>query len=204
MHQDVAVTAIHDPLTNQLQSLTVTLAPHPNTESSMRSQLSLRSWLYLALLLIPIGPSLASGQGIKRPTIPLRKTVDEIRLFREAYADSFNKKDTATVGQMYSPDAIMIREDGSLLVGQDAIRGAMAAEAPNWPQLTITSDSMRAVGSTAWDIGTTRASSGGGERVSHYLVVLRRGLKYWKINSLALVPESSDSAPPVRVKPSGQ
>jgi uncharacterized protein (TIGR02246 family) len=204
MHQDAAFTAIHDPFTNRLPSLAVTLAPHPNTESSMRSQFSLRSWLYLALLLVSIGPTLASGQGIKRPTIPLRKTVDEIRLFREAYADAFNKKDTATVGEMYSPDAIMIREDGSVLAGQDAIREAMAAEAPNWPQLTITSDSMRAVGSTAWDIGTTRAGSGGGERVSHYLVVLRRGLKYWKINSLALVPESSDSAPPVRAKPSGQ
>ena len=150
----------------------------------MRSPFYLRSWLYLALLL-SVGPSVAGGQGIKRPTIPLKKTVDELRQFREAYADAFNKKDSATVAEMYSPDAIMIRDDGSVLVGKDAIRKAISDEAPNWPQMTITSDTMRAVGSTAWDIGTTRSQgSGGGERVSHYLVVLRRGLKYWKINSL--------------------
>jgi uncharacterized protein (TIGR02246 family) len=170
----------------------------------MRSPFSLRSWLYLALLLISFGPSLASGQGIKRPTLPLRKTADELRLFREAYADAFNKKDTATVADMYSSDAIMIRDNGSVLIGKDAIRKVISAEAPNWPQMTITSDSTRAVGSTAWDIGTTHSQGSGGERVSHYLVVLRRGLKFWKINSLALVPETADSSPPVKARPVGQ
>jgi uncharacterized protein (TIGR02246 family) len=171
----------------------------------MRSPFSFRAWLHLALLLTSFSPSLASGQGIKRPTIPLRKTVDELRQFREAYADAFNKKDTATVVEMYSPDAILIRDDGSVLVGKDEIRKAISAEAPHWPQMTINSDTMRAVGSTAWDIGTTRSQSPeGGEHVSHYLVVLRRGLKSWKINSLALVPERADSAPPVRARPSGQ
>jgi uncharacterized protein (TIGR02246 family) len=163
----------------------------------MRPPFSLRSWLYLALLLISVAPSVASGQGIEQPRIPLTRAIDEIRVLREAYADAFNKKDSTTVVGMYSPDAILINDDGSVLVGRDAIRKDMAAEAPNWPHMTINSDTVRVVGHTAWDIGTTRSqSSGGNERVSHYLVVLRRGLKYWKINSLALVPErnTADSA----------
>jgi uncharacterized protein (TIGR02246 family) len=170
----------------------------------MRSPFSLRSWLSLALVLLSLGPSLASGQGIKRPTVPLRKTADELRLFREAYADAFNKKDTATVAGMYSSDAIMLRADGTVLVGKDAIRKAIAAEASSWPQMTINSDSTRAVGSTAWDIGTTHAQGEGGERVDHYLVVLRRGLNSWKINSLALVGEHTDSSLSVKAQPAGQ
>ena len=72
----------------------------------------------------------------------------------------------------------------------DAI-GTSLGDTQSWPQLTITSDTLRVVGHTAWDIGTTKSEeSGGGEHVSHYLVVLRRGLKEWKINSLALVPEA--------------
>ena len=162
----------------------------------MRSPFSLRSWLYLTLLLISVGPSLASGQGIERPRVPLKKAVDEIRAFRAAYEDAFNKKDSSSVASMYSPDGIMINDAG-IVVGGDAIRKSLAAEAPNWPQMTISSDTLRVVGNTAWDIGTTRAKApGSDERVSHYLVVLRRGYKEWRINSLAVVPErnTADSA----------
>jgi ketosteroid isomerase-like protein len=162
----------------------------------MRSPFSLRSWLYLALLLISVGPSLASAQGIEQPRVPLKKAVDELRAFREAYADAFNKKNSMSVASMYSPDGILISDEG-VLIGGDAIRKSLAAEAPNWPQMTISSDTLRVFGNTAWDIGTTRAKGpGGDERVSHYLVVLRRGYKDWKINSLAVVPErnAADSA----------
>jgi uncharacterized protein (TIGR02246 family) len=155
----------------------------------MRYPFSLRSWLYLPLLLMSIGPSLASGQGIEQPRFPLRKAVDEIRVFREAYADAFNRKDSTAVANMYSADATVINENGAL-VGGDAIRKSLATAAPNWPQMTIDSDTLRVIGNTAWDVGTTRAKTPGGEeRVSHYLVVLRRGMKDWKINSLAVVPE---------------
>lgn len=154
----------------------------------MRSQFSLRSWLSLALFLMPVGASVAHGQGIEQPRVPLRKAVDELRVFRQAYADAFNKKDSTTVASMYSQDATLISEDG-VLVGAEAIRKSLSAEAPNWPQMRINSDTLRVVGNTAWDIGTTHATGqGGDERVSHYLVVLRRGMKDWKINSLALVP----------------
>jgi hypothetical protein len=54
------------------------------------------------------------------------------------------------------------------------------------------SDTVRVFGNTAYDVGTVRTSrSGGDEDVGHYLVVLRRGLKVWNINSLAVVPETS-------------
>lgn len=171
----------------------------------MMSPFCSRRWPHLALLLVFVVTSVASGQGIRQPHTPLRKTADEIRELREAYTDAFNKKDSATVAAMYSPDAIFIRGNGSVLVGQDAIRKAFATEAPQWPQLTaVTPDTLRVVGKTAWETGTTRAQpSGGGEQVSRYLIVLRRGLKYWKINSLAVVPVRADSAPPMTVRPSG-
>lgn len=163
----------------------------------MRSPFPSRSWLQLALSLIAVGPSVASGQGIKRPTIPLRQAVDEIRDLREAYVDAFNKKDSETIAGMYSSDAVLIRGNGSVLVGQEAIRRAFAKEAGHWPQMTVDPDSLRVAGHTAWETGTTREREpAGGEEISHYLIVLRRGLKYWKINSLAVVPErnASDSA----------
>jgi uncharacterized protein (TIGR02246 family) len=166
----------------------------------MRSPISLRTWLYLALLPMAI-PPLVAAQGIEAPRIPLRKAVDEIRQLREAYADAFNKKDSVTIAGMYSPDAIFIRGDGSVLTGKEAIRKDIATNAPQWPQTTIESDTLRVVGNTAWDVGTSRdRMAGGGEQVSRYLVVLRRGVKYWKINALALVPMRADSAPPVKMK----
>jgi uncharacterized protein (TIGR02246 family) len=138
-----------------------------------------------------VAPSVASGQGIKPGAARLRTALDEISNFREAYAEAFNNKDSTTVANMYAPDAIVIQGDGTVLVGKDAIRKAVSAEAPTWPQMTITSDTVRVVGNTAWDVGTTRSQrSEGREEVSHYLVVLRRGIKYWKVSRLAVVPES--------------
>ena len=169
----------------------------------MRSPPNQRSYLFLTILLMTVGSSVAAGQGIETPRVPLRKAVDEIRELRAAYAEAFNKKDSVTVAGMYSPDAVFIRGDGSVLVGKDAISKAIATGAPQWPQTTIESDSLRVVGNTAWDVGTTRDQLAGGEQVSRYLVVLRRGMKYWKINALALVPVRPDSAPPAKVRVSG-
>lgn len=148
----------------------------------------LRSWLSIAVLVVFLAPSVARGQGIKPGATPLRTARDELRDFREAYAEAYNKKDSVAVANMYTPNAIVIQGNGNVLVGKDAIRKETAAVAPTWTQLTITSDTVRVVGNTAWDVGTT--SREGSEQVNHYLVVLRRGLKSWKINRLAVVPES--------------
>jgi uncharacterized protein (TIGR02246 family) len=142
-------------------------------------------------MLAPLAPSAASGQGIKRPTTPVRSARDELRAFREDYEEAYNKKDSVAVADLYAPDAIVINADGTVLTGKDAIQKAIYANAKNWSQLTITSDSLRIVGSTAWDVGTTRRQlPEGGEQASHYLTVLRRGVKSWKLSRLALVPES--------------
>jgi uncharacterized protein (TIGR02246 family) len=162
----------------------------PNTEASMTSARSFRSWLSLTVLLVLVAPSLASGQGIERPRVPIRTAIAEIRSLRAGYEAAYNKKDSATVADMYAPDAIVIQGDGSVLVGKDAIRKSLATDAPTWPKMTITSDTVQVFGNTAYDVGTTRSQrSAGGEEVSHYLVVLRRGMKEWTIKSLAVVPE---------------
>lgn len=150
-----------------------------------------RPCLSLAVALACLTPSVASGQGIKRPTTPVRTARDELREFRETYAAAYIKKDSMAVAGMYTPDAIVIQGDGNVVMGKDAIRKAIAADVPTLTELTITSDTMRVVGNTAWDVGTARRQlSAGGEQVVHYLAVLRHGLKSWKLDRLALVPES--------------
>jgi uncharacterized protein (TIGR02246 family) len=143
----------------------------------------------LALLL----PNVAAGQGIEKPRVPIRTALDEIRGVREGYAAAFNKKDTAKLVGMYAPDAILIRGDGVVLTGKDAIQQSL--EAGPWMTMSIASDSVRVFGNTALDVGTVRmAGSEGHEAVSHYLVVLRRGVTAWRINSLAVVPEAGKMA----------
>jgi uncharacterized protein (TIGR02246 family) len=150
----------------------------------------IRAWLPL-MVSLALFPNMANGQGIEKPRVPLRTARDELRVFREAYAEAYNKKDTVTVAEMYTADAVVIQGNGNVVIGQAAIQKSIASNAPKWTHITITSDTLRVVGNTAWDVGTSRTTgSEGGEQVSHYLTVLRRGLKAWKIDRLAVVPES--------------
>jgi uncharacterized protein (TIGR02246 family) len=110
-------------------------------------------------------------------------------VIREEYAEAFYKKDTATLVAMYAADATLIGGDGNVLKGKEAIQKSL--EAGPWQMMSIASDTVRVFGNTAVDVGTVRmAGSGGHQEVSHYLVVLRRGVTTWKINSLAVVPET--------------
>jgi uncharacterized protein (TIGR02246 family) len=157
-----------------------------------------RAWLPLMVSLAFFVPNVANGQGIEKPRVPLRTALDELTALREEYSEAFNKKDTATLVDMYAPDAIVIPGDGTVLTGREAIRKNL--EAGPWGKMSIASDTVRVFGNTAIDVGTVRTSrSEGGEDVGHYLVVLRRGVKVWRVNSLAVVPETgkgkaSDSA----------
>lgn len=149
-----------------------------------------RSGVLLLVALTMGVPSLARAQGIEEPRIPLRTALNEINSLRAAYEEAYNRKDAATLTAMYEPDAVMIRPDG-LLLGRAAIGKALADESATWTQTTFASDSMRVFGHTAWDAGTLSSSDAdGGPLVTHFLVVLRRGLKDWRISSLAVVPET--------------
>jgi uncharacterized protein (TIGR02246 family) len=151
-----------------------------------------RAWLPLIVSLAFVVPNVANGQGIERPRVPVRTALDELRVLRAAYTEAFNKDDTAALVDMYAPDAIVIRGDGTVLTGKDAIQKDLERPRPGTrPKMSIASDSVRVFGNTAYDVGTVRMSrSEGAEEVSHYLVVLRRGLKAWTISSLASVPEA--------------
>jgi uncharacterized protein (TIGR02246 family) len=140
----------------------------------------------LALLL----PGVATGQGIEKPRVPLRTALNEINAFREEYAQAYNKKDAAALAVMYAPDATLIAGDGTMLTGRDTIGKSL--EAGPWMKMSLKSDSVRVFGNTAYDVGTARMSgSEGHEDVSHYLVVLRRGMTDWKLSAVAVVPETS-------------
>lgn len=151
-----------------------------------------RAWLLLMVSLAFVLPNVANSQGIEQPRVPVRTALDELRVLRAAYSEAFNKKDVATLVDMYAPDAVVIRGDGIVLTGRDAIQKDLEAPRPGpRPNMSIASDTVRVFGNTAYDVGTVRMSrSEGDEDVSHYLVVLRRGLKAWKISSLASVPET--------------
>jgi uncharacterized protein (TIGR02246 family) len=149
-----------------------------------------RSWLMLAVSLAVLTPCVASAQGIEKPRVPIRTALDEIAHVRASYATAFESKDAATLATMYSPNAIVIEADGSVSKGRDAIRKHI--EDGGFGKLTIDSDTTSVFGNTAMDVGTsTVADKNGKENTSHYLVVLRRGIKDWSIIRLALVPESN-------------
>ena len=148
-----------------------------------------RSSLPLLAALAFVTPSLARAQGIEAPRVPLRTALKEINTLRAEYATTYNKKDTAGLTAMYLADAVLIRGDGTELQGRAAIGEALAKEAPTWGRLTISSDTVRVFGNTAWDVGTLSNQGSEGEAtVSRYLVVLRRGIQQWNISSVAVVP----------------
>jgi uncharacterized protein (TIGR02246 family) len=154
-----------------------------------------RSSLQLIAALAFVAPSLARAQGIEAPRIPLRTALKEINTLRAEYASAYNSKDAAGLTAMYLPDAIVIRGDGSTLRGRAAIGKAMAEEAASWHQITISSDTVRVFGNTAWDVGTLSDQGSASEaKVSRYLVVLRRGLQEWNISSVAVVPQTRVTA----------
>ena len=147
--------------------------------------------LPLAMALALLTTSLAAAQGVEAPRVPLRTALKEINTLRAEYAELYNKKDTAALAAIYLPDAVVIRPDGSTLMGGAAVGKAFSEEAANWGQITLSSDTTRVFGNTAWDVGSMSSQGpDGDQRVQRYLVVLRRGIQTWQISSLAVVPET--------------
>ena len=153
----------------------------------------LRRAVPLVLALSLVGTA-GAAQGVETPHIPLRTAIDELNTTRSTYAEAFNAKNSAAVAAMYLDEAVVTRADGSRIMGAKAIAEAMKEEAPSWPHIVITSDTVRVYGGTALDFGTTKTHAKTGEEsVSRYLAVLRRGLKGWKIAALAQVPVTEKS-----------
>jgi ketosteroid isomerase-like protein len=158
---------------------------------------SRRAWSRVPLVaaLAFIATSLAHAQGVEAPRVPLRTAISEINTLRSEYAEAYNSKSAGALTAMYLPDAVMVRHDGSTLLGQAEIGKALAEDAASVKRITISSDTMRVFGNTAWDVGTsTRQGEDGNTTVSRYLVVLRRGLQGWKISTSAVVPETRATA----------
>lgn len=147
-----------------------------------------RTTLALLLALVGLAPTAARAQ-IEENRVPLQTKLTELYRFREEYAAAFNKKDHAAITAMYDASAIVITRDGAVAVGKGAVANAMAAAAPTWAHVVLTSDSMSVYGNTAVDQGTARYHpAGGAEVVERYLVVLRRGMQEWKIVHVAITP----------------
>jgi hypothetical protein len=80
-------------------------------------------------------------------------------------------------------------------MGRAAIGQSLAEKAPSWGQSTISPDTLRVFGNTAWEVGTMSSQdSDGAVTTSRYLVVLRRGVEAWKVSSVALVPAAHGTA----------
>lgn len=143
----------------------------------------------LALAAAPLAaPSVAHAQ-IPDSMIPLRTVISELTTFRAEYADLANAKNAKALGALYDPAAIVIRDDGTTLVGGAAIQADLDARAPNFPHYVIKSDTVSSYGATAIDVGTvTMHPASGGELKNRYMVVLRRTMGKWKIVRLAVTP----------------
>jgi ketosteroid isomerase-like protein len=153
--------------------------------------MSLRNWYRRAIPLVlaasVLVPSIAAGQGIESPRIPLRTALNDISTLRTAYVDAFNGKDSKALLALYADDAIAVNNEG-IMKGKAAIAKGMG-DAANWPHAVLKSDSVRVYGSTAVDVGTwTTHPAEGGEVVAHYLVVLRHDISGWKLSYVADVP----------------
>ena len=80
-------------------------------------------------------------------------------------------------------------------MGRAAVGKAFSEEAESWGQITLSSDTTRVFGNTAWDIGSMSSTGPDGDQSpQRYLVVLRRGVQTWQISSLAVVPETPVTA----------
>lgn len=147
-----------------------------------------RFTLALALFLAVAAPSVVSAQ-IEDDRVPLQTALSEIYRLREEYADASNKKNAMALAGLYATDAVVIRSNGKVLIGYDDIKTAFAAEAPNFPHMVITSDTVRVYGNTAIDVGTlARHPAGGGETLERYMVVMRRNMGAWKLVRAVSVP----------------
>src|SRR5438128_147763 len=142
----------------QFRGSTTCFAP-PNPEALMTRSPRTRLNSLLVAALAFVASSVASAQGIESPRVPLRTAINEINALRDQYAEGFNKKDAPALTAMYLPDAVVIRRDGSTLVGKEAIGKALAEESAKWAQTTFSSDTMRVYGNTAWDVGTMKSPS---------------------------------------------
>lgn len=133
-------------------------------------------------------PATVAAQ-IEEGRVPLQTAMTELARFRGRYAETFNQKDATALTAMYAEDAVTLLPDGRVLVGREAIGKQLMTDAPNWPHMVIESDSIRVFGNTAIDFGTVKVHpASGGELVSRYLVVLRRGYQTWSLTHAAQVP----------------
>jgi ketosteroid isomerase-like protein len=137
-------------------------------------------------------PIAAAAQGVETPHLPLRTVIQELNSTRAEYAEAFNAKDADAVAAFYLPEAIWIDDGGNRTAGSKAIGDRLRKDAPTWPHMVLTSDTVRVYGATALDFGTVKTHpKDGGENVSHYLAVLRKGLKGWKLAAVATVPDTA-------------
>ena len=139
-------------------------------------------------------PMAAAAQGVETPHIPLRTAIDELNSTRARYAEAFNAKNADAVTAFYLPEAILIDDHGNQTMGAEAIGEMMKKNAPTWPHMVLTSDTVRVYGGTALDFGTIKTHpKAGGENVSRYLAVLRKGTKGWKLAAVSSVPVTTKS-----------
>ncbi len=142
----------------------------------------------LAATLLAV-PTVARAQ-IEQGLVPLQTARTELARFRSSYAEMFNQKDQTGLGNTYADDAVWFSGDGMTYTGGAAIKAELAKRIGAGGHMIITSDTLSVFGNTGIDVGTvTFHPAAGGEMKSHYLVVLRRGYKEWKIVRLAEVPE---------------
>jgi ketosteroid isomerase-like protein len=143
----------------------------------------------LALVALPLAAPAVAHAQIPDDVVPLRTVIAELNTFRTEYTEYANAKNAKALGGLYDASAIVIQDDGKVVVGGAAIQADLNARAPDFPHYVITSDTVSSYGATAIDVGTvTMHPPGGGELKNRYLVVLRRTMGVWKIVRVSVTP----------------
>ncbi len=143
--------------------------------------MSLRVRTTAALAFVMVGLAPVAQAQIEEGRIPLQTAMSELSLFRDAYAESWNRKDLAAITAMYDTAAVLILGNGAVARGRAAISAALSTDNA-WNHMVIESDGVRVYGNTAIDTGLLKTHPNGApEVVSRYLVVLRRGYTDWRL-----------------------
>lgn len=150
--------------------------------------MSLRVRTTAALVLVLAGLAPAAQAQIEEGRIPLQTAMSELSLFRDSYAENWNRKDLAAITAMYDTAATVIAANGNMVKGRQAIAAFLSTDNP-WNHVVIESDGVRVYGNTAIDTGTLKVHPNGApEQVSRYIVVLRRGYTDWRLVHASQTP----------------
>lgn len=130
--------------------------------------------------------------------LAMRGTAAGLDSLRQAYAETYNRHDAATLASYYADDAVAIQQNGMLSDGRAAIQASWPQDTALWGSITITpTKPATIVDNVAWEVGTVAIQMAQRGRTmtiqNRYLVLLQHDGS-WKLKATAGVADSAAMA----------